>query len=50
MQPRLAKLLDGLTGKAESYVEKASDLIAKAREGLSDETSHVGGNGSEKMM
>jgi hypothetical protein len=35
-QPNLDKLFDGLTGKAEGFAEMASDLIAKAKQSLSD--------------
>jgi hypothetical protein len=31
IQPKMDKIFDDLTGKAEEYAEKASDLLAKAR-------------------
>ncbi len=37
IQPKMDKIFDELTGKAEGFAEKASDLLAKARESLRDE-------------
>lgn len=34
VQPQVDKLFDDLTGKAEDYAEKASDLLAKAKMSL----------------
>ena len=31
IQPKMDKIFDDLTGKAEEYAEKASDLLAKAK-------------------
>lgn len=31
IQPKMDKMFDDLTGKAEEYAEKASDLLAKAK-------------------
>ena len=40
IQPKMDTLFDDLTGKAEDYAEKASDLLAKAKQRLKT------GNGS----
>ena len=34
LQPKMDKIFDDLTGKAENLAEKASDLLARAKEGL----------------
>ena len=42
-QPKLDAIFDGLTGKAEDFAERASDIMAQARAKLAtseDEESH----------
>jgi len=36
-QPKVDELLDKLTGKAEGFAEKASDMIFKAKENIKKE-------------
>jgi hypothetical protein len=36
-QPRVDELLDQLTGKAEEFAERASDMLSKAKETLDRE-------------
>src|ERR1700756_2786467 len=36
IQPKMDKVFDDLTGKAEEYAEKASDLLAKAKHSLKE--------------
>jgi len=38
VQPKADRFLDELTGKAENLAEKASDLLAKAKEGWNKES------------
>ena len=50
VQPKLDQWLDDLTGKAEGFAEKASDLVATAREkfkGSFDAETKNGGNGHD---
>jgi len=34
LQPKLDELLDAVTGKAESFAEKSSDILARAKDGF----------------
>jgi hypothetical protein len=43
LQPKVDKLFDDLTGKAESFAEKASDFMAKAKDTVSKEEKHSHG-------
>jgi len=50
VQPKLDQWLDDLTGKAEGFAEKASDLVAMAREklkGATDVETKASGNGHD---
>jgi hypothetical protein len=39
IQPKMDKVFDDLTGKAEEYAEKASDLLAKAKMSMKENGS-----------
>jgi ABC-type Zn2+ transport system substrate-binding protein/surface adhesin len=40
IQPKVDRIFDDLTGKAESFAEKASDMMAKARDSMNREDEH----------
>jgi len=40
IQPKVDKIFDDLTGKAESFAEKASDMMAKARDSVNNGDHH----------
>lgn len=54
IQPKLDEILDDFTGKAESFAEKTSDLLARAKENLKkhdfekDEHGNHAGHAHEK--
>jgi ABC-type Zn2+ transport system substrate-binding protein/surface adhesin len=41
IQPKVDKIFDDLTGKAESFAEKASDMMAKARDNVNAGDRHT---------
>ena len=43
LQPKMDKLFDNLTGKAENLAEKASDLFAKAKHSFAQQEAAGGG-------
>jgi ABC-type Zn2+ transport system substrate-binding protein/surface adhesin len=45
IQPKMDGLFDDLTGKAEEYAEKASDLLAKAKHSMNAENGRAKRNG-----
>ena len=45
LQPKVDKIFDDLTGKAEHFAERASDLMSRAKDNLHQAEAHGHGHG-----